>query len=347
MNKKFLYVATLVMGMAFVIATLTPALGEDFYEGKMIRIIVGYTPGGVYDIWSRLLSRHMGNHIPGSPKLIVVNMPGASSRIAANYFYNITKPNGLSIGIISNNSFLDQVIGRGEVKYDLSKFNWIGTQTKSPMLLYILASSPIKSIWDIINAKEPLHCGAQGPADQTYIMVKLLEETIGAKIKLVMGYRGGVRIDLAMERKEIECRATSLSVHYARDPFLTWDKEGFDRHIIQTGRKRDVRLADIPTLYELMDEYKTPEISRRMAEVILGGTNFARPLMTTPGTPMDRVKILREAYAKTMKDPEFLAEAKKLRLEVNPYIGEELQAKVNELLHQAPDIVARLKVLLR
>jgi tripartite-type tricarboxylate transporter receptor subunit TctC len=347
MAKKRLFIIQLITGIVLLTASLPPAVADDFYQGKTVRIIVGYTPGGFYDIWGRLLARHLGKHIPGHPTFIVLNMPGASSRVAATYVYNIAKPDGLTLGVISNNSFLDQVVGRHEVKFDLARFNWIGTQTKSPILLYIRADTPYRSIHDIMKAKTPPFCGGGATTDQTYLMGKLLEETIGAKLKMVMGYRGGAAVDLAMQRGEVMCRATSLSVHFGREPFLTWDKKGFDRHIIQTGKKRDSRLADVPTIYELMDEAKTSGTSRAIAEIILGGTDFARPFMTSPGVPRDRVRLLREAFAATIKDPEFLDEAEKLRLELNPYLGEELQAQIEKLLDQPPDLVQRLKLRLK
>jgi len=346
MAKKRLLILWLITGV-FLMTIRGPVSADDFYKDKTIRIVVGYPPGGFYDIWARLLARHLGKHIPGHPTFIVLNMPGASSRVAATYVYNIAKADGLTLGVISNNSFLDQVVGRHEVKFDLARFNWIGAQTKSPILLYIRADTPYRSIYDIINAETPPYCGGGATTDQTYLVGKLLEETIGAKLEMVMGYPGGAAVDLAMQRGEVMCRATSLSVHFGREPFLTWDKKGFDRHIIQTGKRRDRRLPDVPTIYELMDEVKTSRTSRAIADIILGGTDFARPFMTSPGVPQDRVKLLREAFADTIEDPEFLEEAEKLRLELNPSVGKALQGQIEKLLDQPPDLVQRLKLRLR
>lgn len=322
------------------------AQAEPFYKGKTIRIIVGFTPGGFYDRWARLLARYMPKYIPGNPEIIVQNMPGAGSLIATNHVYNVAKPDGLTLGMPSNNIYMDQLVGRKEVQFDARKFFWIGTQEKSHMVLYMRADASYKSVGDIIKAKEPPKCGSTGTAGADYLLAKILEETLGARINSVLGYPGGSEIDVAVERGEVICRGMTIAPHFGREPFISWHKKGFDRHLVQGGRKRDPRAPDTPTIYELMDEYKTPEMSRRVAQVILAGGEFGRPMLVPPGTPPEHVKTLREAYAKTLKDPELLAEATKGKMDVDPSTGEDLQALAKEALDQPAGVIERVKKLL-
>ena len=314
-----------------------------FYQDKTMRIIVGYTPGGLYDQYARILSRHMPKHIPGNPNIIVQNMPGAGSLIASNYVYNVAKPDGLTLGMVSSGVYLDQLLGRKEVNHDVRKFAWIGSVDQRDLLLYMRADAPWKSIEDIATATEPPKCGATGTADSTSIVANVLEETLGLKIKVVRGYPGASEIDVATERGEVHCRGTGISTHFAREPYLTWHREGFDRHIIQTGVKRDPRLPDTPTLHEFMEKKKTPEISRAVAQVLLVVATVGRPMLATPGIPTDRVKVLREAYLKAFKEPEVLAEAKQRRLDLKSLSGEEVEALMREVINQPREVVDQVR----
>ena len=320
---------------------------SDFYKGKTITVYIGTTPGALYDQWGRLLAQHMGKHIPGKPDMIVQNMPGAGHMIAANYVYNKTKPDGLSlIGSIVPTLYFDQLVGRKEAQYDWAKFVWIGSPVQGESQMYMRADTPYKTIEDVRNAKEPPRCGAQGTSDSAYYLPKLFEETIGTKFNLVQGYPGGPEIDLAVERGEIHCRAFTIEAFMSREPYHTWRKKGFVRNIIQTGKKRDAKLPETPTLWELMDRYKTPEPSRRLATLMLASGQLGRPMMGTPGVPADRVKILRDAFNATMKDPEFLADIDKRQFDLDPVPGEELEKIVKDVMSQPPDIIARMKKLL-
>ncbi|HET8563452.1 MAG TPA: tripartite tricarboxylate transporter substrate-binding protein, partial [Candidatus Binatia bacterium] len=232
----------------------------------------------------------MGKYIPGNPNLVVQNMPGGGSMVATNYLYGVAKTDGLTIGMFQTFMYLQQLVGVPEVKFDVRKFNWLGSQERGQMMLYIRSDSPYKSIDDIVKAKEPPKCGGSGATDQTALLTRLLEETIGAKFIRVLGYPGGSEVDLAMERGEVVCRATRITVHFSREPFLTWEKKGFDRHLVQAGQKRDSRLPDVPTIYELMDKYKSSEVSRRLTRVILAGDELGRPMVAPPGVRVDRVR---------------------------------------------------------
>jgi tripartite-type tricarboxylate transporter receptor subunit TctC len=329
-----------------LVATSAHSQAELFYKGKQIRIVTGATAGGFYDRWARLLARAMPKYLPGQPDIIVQNMPGGGSLVAANYVYGVAKPDGLTMVMPNSNVYLEQLSGHKEVRFDLRKFPIIGSQEKNYMLLYMRADAPYKTIGDIIKAKEPPKCGSTGVGSAGYILDRVLEVALGAKINTVMGYPGGNEIDLAVEKGEVHCRGNTILPHFGREPFDTCHKKGFDRHLIQTARKRDPVVAEAPTIYELMDQFKTTESNRRLANVLLSGAEFGRFMLVTPGTPSDRVKMLREAYAKSMKDPELIAEAKKGRMDMDPSTGEELQALVQEIMDQPPDVIERMKKIL-
>jgi tripartite-type tricarboxylate transporter receptor subunit TctC len=173
-----------------------------------------------------------------------------------------------------------------------------------------------------------------------------MNEAIGAKFEVVTGYKGGQEIDLAVEKGEVHCRAFTVTTYFAREPFITWRKKNFVRVLFQTGRKRDARLAEVPTVEELITEYKTPDANRQLAQLVLASGEFGRPIIATPGIPPDRVKVLREAFAKTLSDPALLADAKKRRLEIDPTPPAELESLAKEVFATPRDIVERMKKLL-
>jgi tripartite-type tricarboxylate transporter receptor subunit TctC len=349
MNKRT-YALSLILFAALSLGSVAPshAQGEPFYKGKTIKVLVGTTAGSLYDLWARTIAAHLARHIPGNPETMVQNMPGASHKIAANYLYNVAKPDGLTIiGSILPGMYLDQLIGQKEVQYDWGKFIWIGSPVKGESQMTMRADAPFKSIDDMRNSKEPARCGTTGSSSSDYILSRLLEETMPPlRIHSVLGYPGGPELDLAIERGEIQCRSFTIETFFAREPYITWKKKGFVRNPLQTGRKRDPRLADTPTLYELMDRYKTPESGRRLATVLLASGALGRPILTSPGTPPDRVKILRDAYEKMLKDPGFLDDIKKKKFELDSTSGEELEAVVKEVMTQPPETIERLKKLL-
>jgi tripartite-type tricarboxylate transporter receptor subunit TctC len=317
-----------------------------FYEGKTIRIVVGLPAGDAYDLYARMLAAHMGKYIPGNPNIIVQNMPGASTMITANHVYNIGKPDGLTFGSILPSLYFDQLLRRKEVQFDWTKFVWLGSFERSNNLLYMRADTPFKTIQDVTKTSEPPKCGSTGTGSPSYYLIRLLNDAIGTKFNIVTGYQGGQEIDLAVEKNEVQCRAFTITTFFAREPFHTWRKKNFVRVLTQTGKKRDPRLAEVPTVHELMEEYKTPESMRSLATLMLASGDFGRPIIATPGIPPDRVKLLREAFGKTLRDPELLDEAKKKRLEVDPMQGEDLEALAKEVLSANKDLIERMEKLL-
>jgi len=337
----------IVLSLLFVLLGVTTAFPQaPYFQGKTITIVVGYLAGDGYDIWTRLLAAHMGKHIPGNPNMIAQNMPGAGSMIAANYIYNVAKPEGLTMGSIGPSLYLDQLIGKKEVQFDWAKFGWVGSTENTPWLLFMKTDTPYKTIDDVRKAKQPPKCSATGSGTSGHFVPKLLDEALAAKFTLVMGYRGGAEQDLAFERGEVVCRSISIPTFFAREPFLTWRKSNLVRILMQTGRKRDPKMPDVPTIHELMNEYKTPASTRALVTAILASGDLGRPFIVPPGVPAERLKILRDAFRKTMADPAFLADVKARKLEVDPDFGEDLEIIAKEAVSQPRDIVERMKKLL-
>jgi tripartite-type tricarboxylate transporter receptor subunit TctC len=317
-----------------------------FYQGKTITVIAAASAGSAYDLYARLMAQFMGKHIPGNPNFIVQNMPGAGSIIGANYIYGLAKADGSVIGAIQPSIYFNQLLRQPEVKYDWGKFTWIGSSDKSDHLLYMRADAPYKTLADVRKAKQPPKCGSTGAGTSGSYLPKLLEEVLGTKFSVVSGYQGGGEIDLAVERGELLCRALTIQAYHSREPYHTWRKTGFARILMQTGKMRDPRIADAPTIYELMDDYRTPEADRRLLPLVFAASDFGRPIVAPSGMPPDRVKLLREAFLRTMRDPDLLTEAKRKNFDISPSTGDELEALAKQVMAQPPEMIARVKILM-
>jgi tripartite-type tricarboxylate transporter receptor subunit TctC len=319
---------------------------SDFYKGKQMKIVVGASAGAASDLYARVVANHLPKQIPGKPDVIVQNMPGGGSITAANYVYSVAKPDGLTLGAVTAPIYFAQLLGRKEVKFDWAKFAWIGTPEENDELFFIKSDLPYKALLDLRKAADPPRCGAPGVGSTGYYIPKLLEEVFGLKINLVTGYPGAADVDVAVERNEVHCRGTTISAFFGREPGATWAKNGYVRILVQTGDKRNHRLPATPTIWELMDQEKIAEAKRRLARVVLGPGAFGRPILATPGIPVERVNLLREAYTKMLKDPEFLADANKRQWEINPVTGERLEALAKEVISQSPEIIEQMKKIL-
>jgi len=319
---------------------------SDFYQGKQLKIVVGASAGAASDLYARVVAQHLPKQIPGKPEVIVQNMPGGGSMTAANYVYSVAKPDGLTLGAVTAPIYFAQLLGRKEVQFDWAKFTWIGTPEENDELFFIKSDLPYKTLFDLRRATDPPRCGASGVGSTGYYIPKLLEEVFGLKLGMVTGYPGAADVDLAVEKNEVQCRGTTISAFFGREPGKSWAKNGYVRFLVQTGDKRNHRLRDTPTIWELMEQEKAAEAKKRLARVVLGPGAFGRPILATPAIPAERVKILRDAYSKMLKDPEFVAEANKRQWELNPVSGEKLEALAKEVIHQSPDIVERMKKVL-
>jgi tripartite-type tricarboxylate transporter receptor subunit TctC len=334
--------ATLLLALNAFNAEQASAQTTPFYKGKTMTMVVASTAGGGYDLWARLTARYLTKYIPGNPAILVQNMPGAGNIIGANYVYGVAKPDGLTLGAVNPALYFDQLVARPEVKFDWAKFNWIGSPEKNDVVYYMRADTPYKTIEDL-RTKEPAKCGSTGTGSTGHYIPRLMEETLGIKTQIVSGYPGAPDIELAIERGEVFCWSPLLATFFGREPYRRWFKTGYVRVMMQTGSKRDPRLKDTPTLNELMQQYKTPDAGRRLAKVILTAATLGRPIGVAAGVPADRVKILRDAYAKALADPELLAEAAKQSWEVDATHGEELQALSKEVMNQPREVIERMK----
>jgi tripartite-type tricarboxylate transporter receptor subunit TctC len=319
---------------------------QDFYRGKQIKIVVGASAGAASDLYARVVANHLPKQLPGKPDVIVQNMPGGGSITAANYVYSVAKPDGLTLGAVTAPIYFAQLLGRKEVQFDWAKFTWIGTPEENDEMFFIRSDLPYKNLLDLRKAGEPPRCGAPGVGSTGYYIPKLLEEVFGLKIVMVTGYPGAADVDIAVERNEVHCRGTTVSAFFGREPGRTWAKTGFARILVQTGEKKNHRLPDTPTIWNLMEQEKIPEAKKRLARVVLGPGAFGRPIVATPGIPPDRVKLLREAYIRMLNDAEFIADANKRQWEINPVRGERLEVLAKQVINQPPDVVERMKGIL-
>ena len=336
----------LVLLFFLTLRPCTAVAQSDFFRGKQIRIIVGASAGAASDLYARVVANYLPKQIPGKPEIIVQNMPGGGSITAANYVYGVAKPDGLTLGAVTAPIYFAQLLGRKEVQFDWEKFTWIGTPEENDELFFIKSDLPYKTLLDLRKATEPPRCGASGAGSTGYYIPKLLEEIFSFKLSLVTGYPGAADVDLAVEINEGHCRGTTISAFFGREPGKTWAKNGYVRFLVQTGDKRNQRLPETPTIWELMDQIKASEANRGLARVVLGPGAFGRPILASPGIPADRVKALRDGYGKMLKDAEFIAEANKRQWEINPVSGEKLAALARDVIHQPPDIIERMKKVL-
>jgi tripartite-type tricarboxylate transporter receptor subunit TctC len=293
-----------------------------------------------------LIARHMGKYIPGNPNFVVQNMTGGGSMIAANYIYNVAKPDGLTIGVVSPSLYIEQLAGRKEVQYDWPKFSWIGSPEKTERIFYVRADTPYKTFEDMRKAAEPAKCGSTGVGTASYYWPMLLGEMFGFKLNIVSGYQGSSDVNLAIEKGEIHCWGGTLQAYLGSEPGRTWAKTGFVRVLTHGGKKRHPRLPETPTVWELMDKHNIAEATRRLVRVLLSPDDLGRPFFGPPGIPADRIKLLREAFAKIMNDPDVLAEARKRALDPNLVSGDEIQGSINELIGLPPEVVQRMKKLM-
>jgi len=330
--------------VSILLCSIEASAQTPYFQGKTIRVIVGYPAGSAHDVWARLIAPQLTKNIPGNPATVVQIMTGAGSMTAANYIYGVAKPDGLSVGVVNAALYLEQLQKKKEVQFDWAKFSWVGSTTPTRPLLYMWANTPYKTIQDVRTATVAPKCGVTGTGNSGYYFPKLLEQALGAKFQLVTGYQGGADIELAVERGEVQCRAFTVQVFFGREPFNTWRSKNLVRVLVQGGKKRDPRLPDTPLLSELMDQFKTTDADRRLVGVMLGSGEFgSAPMLAAPGIPAEQVKTLRAAYAKAIASPELIAEAKKHGLDAELIHGDELETLAKEVLSQPAEVIASMK----
>ena len=314
----------------------------NFYEGKTIRFIVGFSAGGGYDAYTRTIARHMGKHVPGNPVFVVDNMPGAGSLISANYSYKVAKPDGLIIGHFIGGLFLQQLLGKPGVEFDSLKFEYIGVPAQDNFILGVAKSTGITAPEKWITSKQVVKFGGVATGSGTDDFPNLLKATISLPIQMVSGYKGTADIRLAFNSGEIAGLSNSWESTKS-----TWKKEletGDFVPVLQVTNKPHPELPKLPLAVNLA---KTDDAKKLIQTVARVHGPSVRPYVVPPGTPKDRVQILRKAFMDTMKDPEFLAEAKKASLDINPDDGAELEQNVKDIFKLDQSLIAKLKEILK
>lgn len=318
------------------------ARAQDFYAGKTIRIIVGFPAGGGFDTYSRAIARHMGKHIPGNPTIIVDNVTGAGSLIAANSLYKASKPDGLTIGNFIGNLISQQLFGGAGIEFDARKFEWIGVPVRDNVVCALTKASGITSIDAWMAAKNPVKLGGSAPGTTNDDVAKLLKAALGLPIQLVTGYKGTAPIKLAAESGEIDggCWAwESIKVMWRAGL-----EAGDVNIVLQAVPKAVPDLTKVPLAIELA---KTDEARKLIQAGIHDTAAITRPYALPPGTPKDRVQILRRAFRETLKDKDFLAEALKSKLDIDPLGGEEVEKIVAGLFKLDRATVAKMAEILK
>ena len=327
----------------FLLGHWTPAPAQDsFYKGKTVRIIVGAAAGGGYDTYSRMIARHIGKHIPGNPTFVVENMPGAGFLISANYMYKIAKPDGLTIGHFIGGLFLQQLLGKSGIEFDARKFEYMGVPAQDNYMLGVHKSTGITSIEQWLSSKTVVKLGGVGVGSATDDIPKVLAAAIGLPVQVVSGYSGTATVRLAFNSGEVQGVCNSWESFKA-----TWRNEldaGDIVVVLQAVVKPHPEQSKLPLA---INYAKTEEAKKLINALVHSIGPTARPYVLPPGTPKGRVQILRTAYMATMKDPDFLADAAKARLDINPLDGAELERNVREVFNLDPKLSPRAKEIMK
>jgi tripartite-type tricarboxylate transporter receptor subunit TctC len=329
---------TTAAGLLLGIVTGAPAAAqsvEEFYRDNAINLYIGFPAGGGYDIYGRLVAKYLGRHIPGIPKIVPQNMVGAGGIRAANYLYGAAPKDGAAIGIIPDTAPSEELLGTHGIAYVSKNFNWIGRITSSINVQAFWHTSKIATIADLMQREGVV--GGSGPAAPAVTYPKALNALVGTKFKVVTGYGGAAESCLAMEKGEVDgCLTAWSTVKVAKRAWLDEKKANI---VIQWGDKRHPELPDVPTMVELG---KTPE-DRKVLGLYASATEIGKSVVAPPGVPAGRVKALRDAFSAMLKDPELLAEVKKLNLDWDPTPGDELQHYIEQISTLPPDLIARAK----
>ena len=309
----------------------------DFYKGKSINVYIGFSAGGGYDYYARLMARHMPRYIPGNPNIVPKQMKGAGTRVAAKYMMNVAPRDGTALSAIAQGLALNQVMGDPRLGMDVTKFIYIGNANVDNNIVSVWHTAGIKSIEDAKKKEVPI--GTTGSASSSQYPI-VLNAFVGTKFKLIFGYPGGNDMNLAMEKGEIAGRGSNAWASWkATRP--NWLRDGKLVHLVQIGLKK---APDLPNVPLLMDLAKT-DADRKALRLLSAPTAVGRPLNTTPGVPADRVKALRAAFSQAVKSKELIAEATRAKFPVNAMSGEEVQKLVNEIANSDKAIAHRLAVI--
>jgi tripartite-type tricarboxylate transporter receptor subunit TctC len=316
------------------------AADTDFYRNKTIRFIVGFAAGGGFDAYARVISRHMGRHIPGNPSIIVDNMTGAGSRVAANFLFK-APTDGLVVGNFIGSLILQQILGDKGIEFDGRRFEWLGAPVQDENVCALTKASGINSLDDWFAAKRPIKLGGEAPGANDSDVPRALKAALGLPIQLIEGFKGTANIRVAAEAGEVDGGCwTWASI---RTTWANGLESGMVKAIIQVNQKK---AADIPNVPNAIDFAKTADARTLIDSGIHAPSAILRAYALPPGTPKARIDVLRSAFNSTMKDPDFLAEMKKSKLEINPLTGGEMDTIVKKLFQMDPKSVAKIREVL-
>jgi len=336
------HVARMLLTSGLIAVIAGPARSqsvEEFYRGRSIQLVIGFSVGSAYDLYARQLARFMARHIPGNPTIVPQNMPGAGSQRAAQYIYSVAPKDGSVFGTMSRSMPIEPLLG--DAKFDGRQFTWIGNVANNNSLCAMWHTVGIKTWQDVIT--KPYVLGAQGPGSDLDLFATLLKNIFGAKVKMVTGYQGGNDVNLAMERREVDgrCGWSWDSIRSTRPDWIR-DKK-IDLLLVFALEKSPEIPADVPLALD-----KAPnEEMRQVLRVHLAGQAFGRPFAAPPGIPADRKAALRAAFDATMKDPEFIADATKAGLEVSPITGAEIDRLLVGIYALPPDLIEKAKLVMK
>jgi tripartite-type tricarboxylate transporter receptor subunit TctC len=323
-----------ITGIIIFVAVARAQSAAEFYRGKSIELDIGYSVGGGYDLYARLIARRLGQHVPGNPTVVPKNMEGAGSLRLANYLYAAAPRDGTVIGAISRGAAFDPLLNEQGARFDASKFSWIGSANNEVSVCVALTSSGISKFDDLFA--KPLTIGSTGAGDDTYQFPALVNAVLGTKFKIVTGYPGGNDVSLALERGEVQgrCGWSWSSIKTTR---LNWVRNNRIIVLVQMSLSKHPDLPDVPLI---MDLAKTDE-QRQIFKMIFARQTMGRPYAAPPELPADRLAALRKAFMDTMTDKDFLGEAEQSKFEINPVSGQELEALVKEVYRTPPEVAKK------
>ncbi len=320
------------------------ASAADFYQGKSIRFLVGAAPGGGYDTYTRMIARYIPKYIPGNPSTVVENMTGAGGLVLANYMNKQATPDGLSISIWNNSLIVQQALGDPRIKLDVSNMGWVGAPSVGAPLCMVMGFTGLKTLEDVLKHNKPLKVGATRAGSTGHDLPLIMNKTMGTKFDVVSGFTGTATTRIALQKRELEAFCSQWeSMRVTARAML--DAPGDDKLIpfIINERWEDPEIKNLPTFKEVIKDPNLYGIYRSWESQM----DFQRPLSVPPGTPKDRIEILRKGLEGALNDPQLLAEAKKAKLVVTYVSGEKTEKLVNEILNMPPEVKESLSFLVR
>jgi tripartite-type tricarboxylate transporter receptor subunit TctC len=341
LSRSFAFVV-IAFGLDLLPAHYRSALAQDFYKDKIIRFIVGQAAGGGYDAYTRTIAHHMIKHVPGNPAITVENMTGAGSLVAANYLYNTAKPDGLTVANWNSAFVLNQALGDPNIRFDARKFGWIGAPSKGVPVCLIMGFSGPKTFDEILKSGKPFKMGGTAPGSHSIDLPLMLNKMLGTKFQAVSGYPGTSQTRLALQRREVDGQCTNWESVVSTQRELL-DAKGDDKMIpfLVHSRLADPELKNVPLFSEALKD----EASNNIYKAYMAQMEYQRPLTVAPGTPAERLEILRRAFKATLADPEFQAQANKSKLDITYVSGEEIDRIVAEVLSISPRVKENLQFL--